>query len=157
MCCNLWQGLFVILIGAGLVGCETNTETGALAGGAGGALVGGTIGSLSHSRGGEGALIGAAVGAIGGALVGNQIDRSESVEHGRVNEAEYDRRRSYGDSITKNDVVTWSKRGVSDEVIIDRIDRSNASFHLTAADINDLRDRGVSPCVIEAMQDTGRR
>ena len=51
--------------------------TAALAGGAGGALIGAGIGSLSHARAGEGALIGSAIGAIGGAIVGNEMDRQE--------------------------------------------------------------------------------
>jgi outer membrane lipoprotein SlyB len=58
-------------------GCATKTGTGALVGGAGGAAVGGIIGSMSHARAGEGMLIGGAVGALGGALVGASMDEQD--------------------------------------------------------------------------------
>jgi len=58
-------------------GCATKAGTGAIVGGAGGAAVGGLIGSMSHARAGEGMLIGGAIGAIGGALVGNAMDEQD--------------------------------------------------------------------------------
>ena len=70
------------LLGLGTVGCETHTGNGALLGGAGGALVGGAIGSASRSRAGEGALLGGAIGAIGGAIIGNEADRQERAYYG---------------------------------------------------------------------------
>lgn len=61
------------LLGAG---CATGPETqrGAVAGGALGALVGGVIGHQS-GRALEGAAIGAGVGAVGGGAVGNANDQ----------------------------------------------------------------------------------
>ena len=69
--------LVIGLSGLGTLGCETSTGNSARAGGAGGALIGAGIGSLSHQRAGEGALLGGAIGAIGGAIVGNEVDRQE--------------------------------------------------------------------------------
>ena len=66
-----------LALGLGGVGCATHTGNGALLGGAGGALAGAAIGSLSHQRAGEGALLGGALGAIGGAIVGNEMDKQE--------------------------------------------------------------------------------
>ena len=61
-------------------------------------------------------------------------------------------------SITsKADVIKWTQRGVHDEVIIDRVERSRTVFHLAAADENELRDNGVSESVIHAMEATARR
>ncbi len=60
-------------MGISSIGCESKAQTGALVGAGGGALLGGAIGSLSHSRAGAGAAIGAGAGAIGGYLVGNEI------------------------------------------------------------------------------------
>ena len=155
MCSMLLRGMLIFSIGAGMVGCANNTENGALIGGAGGAAVGGGIGSVSHSRAGEGALIGAAVGALGGALVGHSMDQ-EDQHNDRYAERDYDRRHSSDQSVTKAEVVDWTQRGTSDDVIIDRIERSGTVFHLTAADENDLRDRGVSESVIRVMRDTAR-
>jgi uncharacterized protein YcfJ len=156
MCSKLLKGSLITVIGAGMIGCANNTENGALIGGAGGAVAGGAIGSVSHSRAGEGALIGAAVGAIGGALVGNSIDQSDQKNNNNYAERDYDRRHSSGEEVRKSDVIAWTYRGLSDDVIIDRIERSGAVFHLTAADENDLRDRGVSETVIRVMRDTSR-
>ena len=75
----------LILTAAGmavlLAGCENpdgtqnNTGTGALIGGAMGAITGAAIGGRSH--GGQDALIGAAVGAVAGGLIGNSADREQ--------------------------------------------------------------------------------
>ena len=64
-------------MGMSSVGCETKAQTGALVGAGGGALLGGAIGSLSHSRAGAGAAIGAGVGALGGYVVGNEMDKKD--------------------------------------------------------------------------------
>src|SRR3954468_5842233 len=113
------------LVGLGsLVGCETKAGTGALAGGAGGALVGGLIGSNSHGRAGEGALIGGAVGALGGALVGHSMDKADeeraAADDSRNATREYDRRHASAvrETVSKADVINWTQRGVHDEVII---------------------------------------
>ena len=64
----------------GLTGCVSpngepdNTGTGALEGGAIGAVSGAAIGGR---HGGEGALIGAAVGAVAGGLIGHSMDQQQ--------------------------------------------------------------------------------
>ena len=59
--------------------CVTSTETGALAGGGGGALIGGGIGALAGGK--KGALIGAALGGVtggvSGALIGRYMDKQK--------------------------------------------------------------------------------
>lgn len=77
-----WMTVLLMMLGLGVVGCETHTGNAALLGGAGGALAGAAIGSHSHSRAGEGALLGGAIGAIGGAIVGNDMDRQEGQPSG---------------------------------------------------------------------------
>ena len=155
--CRKW--VVVPLLVAGVVGCENNTQNGALIGGLGGAAIGGGIGSVSHGRAGEGALIGAAVGAIGGALVGNQMDKNEAKREPAYASSRYESGASRGEyrTVSRQDVVDWSNRGVRDDIIIDRIDRSGTVFTLNGADENRLRDAGVSEDVIRAMKDTARR
>jgi len=73
-------------------GCDrplSNTEKGALLGGAGGAGVGALIGK------GKGAAIGGAAGAIGGAVIGNQMDQREREQYGDDRYNEEQRRRDY--------------------------------------------------------------
>jgi uncharacterized protein YcfJ len=150
--------LAAALLSAPAAGCATKTQSGALIGGLGGAAVGAAIGSNNGSA-GAGALIGGAAGALGGGLIGHGMD---SADEKKAKDAEAARRRderSYASdkALSRTDVIRWSDDGVSDEVIIDRIERSGTIFRLTARDENSLRDKGLSEDVIEAMKDTARR
>jgi hypothetical protein len=55
-------------------------------------------------------------------------------------------------SVTAEDIISWSIRGVSDDLIIDRIEHSNATFHLSPSQQIHLHDAGVSDDVIRAMK-----
>ena len=141
-------------------GCQTKAQTGALVGAGSGAAVGGAIGSVSHSRAGAGAAIGAGVGAIGGYIVGNEMDKADQRERERqmqrnsraARESRYD-----GGRIVPDDVIAWTRQGVKEEVIIDRIQRSGVIFHLSPQEENRLRDAGVAENVVRAMKDTARQ
>ncbi|MGO9244738.1 MAG: hypothetical protein ACLP0A_11375 [Verrucomicrobiia bacterium] len=52
------------------------------------------------------------------------------------------------------DVKMLAKSGISDDVIISQIRNSRTVYHLTAADILDLKDAGVSERVIDFMINT---
>lgn len=158
-------------MGISSVGCESKAQTGALVGAGGGALLGGAIGSLSHSRAGAGAAIGAGAGAIGGYLVGNEMDKKDQKARDAAarDSARTARSRDYetqspppraaattDGSLSRDDVIRWSKDGVKDEIIIDRIERSGTTFRLTAADENALRNANVSDEVLRAMKNTSR-
>lgn len=85
-----WTALTACLLGAGaLAACTTtdpytgqvvrnNTASGALAGAAGGALLGYLTNTNKSSEGRENALIGAGIGALAGAGVGNYMDRQQA-------------------------------------------------------------------------------
>ena len=143
-------------------GCATKTGTGAVVGGVGGAAIGGLIGSKSHARAGEGALIGGAVGALGGALVGHGMDKSdEKKKHDDYSSSSSSPRyRERGDEPAYNSssrisnltVMDWTRQGVKDDIIIDRIQRSGQTFVVSAGDERDLRNAGVSSSVIDAMK-----
>jgi len=73
----------VALFCAGCVGTGPNTQQGAVAGGALGAIAGAIIGNNSgHGNGATGALIGAAAGAIAGGTLGNQADHERGTVYG---------------------------------------------------------------------------
>jgi hypothetical protein len=77
-----------VLFCSGCVGTGPNTQQGAVAGGALGAIAGAIIGNNSgHGNGGGGALIGAAVGAIAGGTMGNQADHQRGTLYGSEAEA----------------------------------------------------------------------
>lgn len=54
--------------------CATKTQTGALIGVGGGAVIGGVVGKMAGNT-ATGAIIGAAVGGIAGAVIGHQMDK----------------------------------------------------------------------------------
>jgi hypothetical protein len=142
----------------GLGGCETKGQSGALGGGLGGAAVGAIIGHQSGHA-GTGALIGAAVGTGGGYIVGNEMDKADAREDERYQRAtRVDRASRYqtsggaGRTVTKREVIQWTRQGVKDELIIDRIEQSGTVFSITVTDENELRDAGVSEEVIRSMK-----
>jgi len=76
------------LLLAGCVGTGPNTQQGAVAGGALGALAGAVIGNNSRGHdAGSGALIGAAVGALAGGTIGNSIDHQQGTLYGDYSRA----------------------------------------------------------------------
>ena len=136
-------------VAVGTAGCQTNTQTGALIGAGAGAGIGAIIGHNSHDRTGSGALIGGAVGALTGAAMGNSVDRQQEARQAHPPAYAVERQ------LSRAEIVTMSRRGVPDDVIIDGIQQSRSVFHLTANDENQLRDQGVSEQVIGVMRQTG--
>jgi hypothetical protein len=141
------------LLGAALAplllasGCQTNTGTGLLAGGALGALAGGAIGAATHHA-GAGALIGAAAGATLGGVAGASEDHHE---HQQAINAQERR------ALALQDVVDLTRSGTSDQIIINQINTSGIAYHLTGAQIQWLHDNGVHDPVIETLQATATR
>lgn len=140
-----------------LAGCEypngdpNYTGSGALVGGGVGAVSGAAIAGEGH--GGEGALIGAAVGAVAGGLIGNSLDR-EQQERLRQQTPQTYARVDQGQPLSVADVKALAAAGVGDNVIISQIRNSHTVYHLSAADIIDLRNAGVSNQVIDFMINT---
>jgi outer membrane lipoprotein SlyB len=138
-------------------GCEypngepNYTGTGALTGGGVGAVTGAAIGGERH--GGEDALIGAAVGAVAGGLIGNSMDRQQQ-ERLRQQAPQTYARVDQGQPLSVADVKALARAGINDDVIISQIRNSHTVYHLSAGDIIDLRDAGVSNRVIDFMINT---
>jgi hypothetical protein len=149
------KSALVSAIGAGVFGCESNAGTGAIVGGVGGAAVGGLIGSNSHARAGEGALIGAAAGAIGGALIGHSMDKNDEKAKRKEDEKQYRDAQPQVSRVSTSDVIDWSRNGTKEDVIVDRIQRSGATF-VSSADEKQMKAAGVSDRVIGAMKSSGR-
>jgi len=70
---NLTLALISISLMNGCVDTQSQTQKGALIGGASGALLGQAIGGDTKST-----LIGTAIGAAGGALIGNQMEQNNN-------------------------------------------------------------------------------
>jgi outer membrane lipoprotein SlyB len=155
--------IFFLLAGVALVltGCETydgrpdRTANGALIGGAVGATTGAIIGN--NSRGGHsggGALIGGAVGAIAGGVIGHSMDQQERARLQAQAPQTY-QRVEQGQPLTVADVKALARASVGDDIIISQIQSTRTVYHLSAAEIIELRDAGVSQRVIQFMINTG--
>jgi len=131
-------------------GTQNNTGTGALIGGAFGALAGAALGGR---HGGEGALIGAAAGVFTGALIGNAMDQDQR-ERLQAQAPDTYVRVTQQQALTVADVKALAKAGLSDDVIIGQINTTHTGFQLSASDIIDLRNAGVSDKVINYMVNT---
>lgn len=132
-------------------GTQNNTGTGALVGGAMGALTGAAIGG--HRHGGEDALIGAAAGALAGGLIGNLMDRDQQARL-KAQSAQTYARVDQGQPLAVADVEAMVKAGINDTVIINQIKSSRTIFHLSANDIVALHQAGVSDQVVTYMINT---
>ncbi len=132
-------------------GTQNNTGSGALIGGALGALTGAVIGGPRN--GGAGALIGAAAGAVGGGLIGNSMDQEQNARL-RAEAPQTYIKVDQGQPLAVADVKAMAKAGVSEDVIISQIQNSRTIYHLSAADIIDLRDSGVTDKVVNYMINT---
>ncbi len=132
-------------------GTQNNTGSGALLGGAIGALSGAAIGGSHH--GGQDALIGAAVGAVAGGLIGNSMDQEQQARL-RAQSPQTYARVEQGQPLSLADVKSLAHAGISEDVIISQIKNSHTVFRLSAADIIDLRDAGVTDKVVNYMINT---
>jgi uncharacterized protein YcfJ len=141
-------GIACALVAFAFVGCESKTQSGALGGAGVGALAGGLI---THSAGG--AIIGGAIGAAGGALVGAALDAQDRDK--MRNSPQTLHKIDKGEQLSIGDVKEMSKNGLNDNVIIHQIQSTNSHFQLSADQIVDLKNSGVSQRVIDYMIQTG--
>lgn len=132
-------------------GTQNNTGSGALIGGALGAITGAIIGGPRN--GGAGAAIGAAAGMIAGGAIGNGMDQQQQ-EQLRARAPQTYVRVVQGEPLGIADVKNMARAGVSDNVIIGQIQGTHTVFRLSAADIIDLHNSGVSDRIINFMQNT---
>ena len=92
---------------------------------------------------GPGALAGAAVGAITGGLIGHGMDQAQEAQL-RAQAPQTLQRVEQGQPLTVQDVKSLAKAGINDDLIISQICNSRTVYHLTTADIIDLKNAGVN-------------
>ena len=150
---------FVLLVGTSavvLAGCETpygtpdRTSTGVLTGGAIGAASGALLGGRNA---GPAAFVGGALGAIAGGLIGHSMDQ-EAQARLRQQAPQTYTRLDQGQPLSLADVKALAAAKVGEEVIISQIRNSRTVFHLSAADIIDLKNSGVDEKIINFMINT---
>jgi hypothetical protein len=146
--------LVVAVVGISVTGCMSPqgrpdyTASGALAGGATGAIVG----SMARHP-GPGALVGGAVGAVVGGLIGHGMDQTQEAQL-RAQAPQTLQRVEQSEPLTVVDVKSLVKAGISDDLVISQIRNSRTVYHLNTADIIDLNNAGVSEKIIDFMINT---
>ncbi|MFO0915382.1 MAG: glycine zipper domain-containing protein [Pirellulales bacterium] len=153
--------LLLVVAVAAPASAQNRTVDGAALGGVAGAIAGGIIGHQNDET-PEGALIGGAVGAISGGLIGHGLDKQAARERAYQEQIARQRRQlqyqqqqqaqQAQQSVSINDVVTMSRSGVSDNVIINHVQTNGVQRRLETHDIISLTQQGVSEPVINAMQ-----
>jgi outer membrane lipoprotein SlyB len=148
--------LAIAVVGISLTGCMTpqgqidNTASGALAGGATGAI----IGSMAHHP-GTGALVGGAVGALAGGAIGHSVDQAQEAQQMRAQQPQQVVHRvEQGPPLTVVDIKALVKAGVGDDLIISQIRNSRTVYRLKTEDIIDLKRARVSEKIIDCMINT---
>ena len=147
-----------LLMAAGLAACGCNSpyhaDRGALFGGLTGAGVGALVGNaVGHT--GAGAAIGAGVGAVSGAAVGSALDDIEAENRAMI--ASQMGQAVPPGAVTIPDVQAMIAAGVDQQLIVNHIRNNGTATPLTTNDLISLQQSGISPQVIEAMQNSPPR
>jgi hypothetical protein len=125
------------------------SDRGALAGGLGGAGLGAIIGNAVGNP-AAGAAIGAGAGALTGAAVGGALDDIEARNRAEI-EARLGRPVVAG-GVSTDDVIAMTRAGVAEENIVTHVRSHGMIAPLQANDLVFLSQQGVSPRIIQAMQ-----
>jgi uncharacterized protein YcfJ len=148
--------LLAAFLTAGCASMGRNARSGALLGTALGAGAGAIVGHQSGHR-SAGAAIGAGLGALTGGLIGSAIDRSEEEAEDRARETDARVERALheagrnGGRLSVLDVIRMSQAGISDDLIMTKMDQTGSYYDLSASEIIDLTRSSVSERVIAYM------
>jgi len=163
-----WMSCLLLLSVAQPALAQNGTRNGAIMGGVGGAVLGGIIGHQNDET-PEGALIGGAVGAVAGGIIGNardkQLARERYYQQQQWQAQQYQQYHYYNNYrsvptqatvmqpvVTTNDVLSMTRSGVSENVIINHIFATGVQRRIDANEIIMLHQQGVSDNVISALQ-----
>lgn len=133
---------------------QGHTADGAALGGVAGAIAGGIIGHQNDET-PEGVLIGGAVGALAGGLLGNAKDdriRQENLYRQQVYQQQQLLQQRAARAVSMSDVVSMTRSGLSEGLIINQIRTNGVQQELQTHDIIALHQQGVCENVIVAMQ-----
>lgn len=123
-----------------------------------GGLAGAGIGALVGEDGGDavpGALIGGAIGGLSGMAVGSVMDDEEARRQYQARSYAQARQQQIAEAVTLGDVISMSRAGLGEDVIITQINSRGLAQRLTSNDLILLKNNGVSDRVINAMQRFG--
>ena len=140
----------IALIVPFVCGCSANSyaDRATAVGGITGAVAGTMIGADSGNA-GTGAVIGTMAGMAAGNMIGQDIDEAEARSHEYYSKAYAEAQMN---AVTLDEVIQMTESGVSDEIIIAKIEQDGPSQRLSTDDIIELTKRGISSAVIKVYQ-----
>jgi len=130
---------------------QASTQRGATLGGLAGAVAGGLIGDNS-GKAGAGAAIGGVIGAVTGGLLGNAKEKERAAYQRQQYYQQQQQAIQAQASVSVADVVSMSRSGLSDGVIINQIQQRGVTHKLQVPEIISLHQQGVREAVITSMQ-----
>ena len=145
-----WWGVLLTALFGSYANAQSYRNQDAAIGGLAGAVIGGIIGHQNDET-PAGALIGGAVGAVTGGILGDakdqQVARHRYYQYQAQQYHQQQRR-----AVSPEDVVTMSRNGLSNSVIINHVRQHGVSRSIGTHEIISLHNNGVNEAVITAMQ-----
>ena len=127
-------------------------QRGAVTGGLAGAIAGGLIGDHNDEA-GAGAAIGGVLGAVAGGIFGNAKDKENRYQREQRQYYQQQQQAVVAQtSVSVADVVSMSRSGLSETVIINQIQSRGVQSQPQVSDIIAMHGQGVSERVLSAMQ-----
>jgi hypothetical protein len=148
-CLGLLAVVYLTWFAVGGCASPYHADRGALGGGLLGAGIGALVGDAAGNA-AAGTAIGAGMGALTGAAIGAEMDENEARNRAMI-EQRLGRQVAAG-AVTINDVIAMTSAGVDEPLVINHIRSHGMASPLTAGDLISLKQRGISPAVIDAMQ-----
>lgn len=131
---------------------SANQQRGVVTGGIAGAVAGGLIGD-NNGEAGAGAAIGGVLGAVAGGIFGNARDKEVRYQQ---NQQQYVQQQQQAvvaqSSVSIADIVSMSRNGLSETVIINQIQTRGVLAQPQVSDIIAMHQQGVNERIISAMQ-----
>ncbi len=148
--------LAAIALTAAPARAQHDTQRGATLGGLAGAVAGGLIGNQKGKT-GRGAAVGGALGAVTGGLLGNAADKDAELARQRAYQQQQLHAQQHAvqtqGAVSIQDVITMSRSGLGDSVIVNQIRTRGIQQTPQVSDIIAMHDQGVRENVISAMQE----
>ena len=131
---------------------SANQQRGVVTGGIAGAVAGGLIGD-NNGEAGAGAAIGGVLGAVAGGIFGNAKDKEVQYQQNQRQYVQQEQQAVIAQSaVSIADIVSMSRSGLSETVIINQIQTRGIFAQPQVSDIIAMHQQGVSERVISAMQ-----
>ena len=131
---------------------RANQQRGVVTGGIAGAVAGGLIGD-NNGEAGAGAAIGGVLGAVAGGIFGNAKDKEVQYQQGQQQFYQQQQQAVVAQSsVSIADIVSMSRSGLGENVIINQIQSRGVLVQPQVSDIIAMHQQGVSERVITAMQ-----